>query len=59
MLIPVSVQVRTGGAQLSAGGQTLGFTGDLVRLDADQQIESQWTVAEREFTSFSLTVTAN
>jgi hypothetical protein len=58
MLIPVHVEVQPGRAQLSAGGQTIRFTGDLVRLDADQKLDSKWTVAEHELTTFSLAVTA-
>mgnify|MGYP001454580019 CR=1 FL=1 len=58
-LIPVSVSVQTGGAQLTAGGQTIGFAGDLIRLDTDGECESKWSVAQREFTTFSLNVTAS
>ena len=57
-LIPVHVEVQTGSARLSAGGQTIRFTGELVRLDADQKLDSKWTVAEHELTAFSLDVTA-
>jgi hypothetical protein len=57
-LIPVRTDVQAGSAQLSAGGQTIGFTGELVRLEADQKLDSKWTVAEDEFTTFALEVTA-
>ncbi|MBP9902941.1 MAG: hypothetical protein KBH45_15880 [Verrucomicrobia bacterium] len=58
MLIPVKVEVQPGGARLSAGGQTIRFTGELFRLDADQALDARWKMAEREFTTFSLDVTA-
>lgn len=57
-LMPVKVEVQTGAARLSAGGQTIRFTGELFRLDADQKLDAKWTMAEREFTTFSLDVTA-
>jgi hypothetical protein len=57
-LIPVKVQEKAGGFQLIAGGQTINFTGDLFRLDADQKLTSKWSVTEREFTIYSLQVTA-
>lgn len=57
-LIPVTVKVQSGSAQLSAGGQTIQFTGELFHLDADQALDAKWTAAEHEFTTFSLDVTA-
>jgi hypothetical protein len=57
-LMPVKVNVQSGGAQLSAGGQTLQFTGELFRLDADQKLDANWTAAERVFTTLSLDITA-
>ncbi len=57
-LMPVKVEVQSGSARLSAGGQTIRFTGELFRLDADQKLDAKWTVAEQEFTTFSLDVTA-
>jgi hypothetical protein len=57
-LIPVKVNEKTGGFQLIAGGQTINFNGDLFRLDSDQKLTSKWSVTEREFTIYSLKVTA-
>jgi hypothetical protein len=57
-LIPVHVEAQGGEARLGAGGQTIRFTGDIVRLDADQKLDAKWTVAEHEFATFSLDVTA-
>ena len=57
-LLPVHADVQGENVQLHAGGQTIRFTGDIVRLDADQKLESKWTVAEHELTTFSLDVTA-
>src|SRR5665647_934898 len=58
-LIPVRVQVQSNSIQLIAGGQTIHFNGELVQLHGDQKIEAKWTVAEREFTTFSLNVTTH
>lgn len=58
-LIPVKVQEKSGGLQLIAGGQIINFTGDLFRLDADEKFDSKWSVTEREFTTFSLKITAH
>jgi hypothetical protein len=58
MLIPVHVEPQDGGALLSAGGQTIRFTGDLVRLDSDQKLDPKWTVAEHGLATFSLDVIA-
>ncbi|MCU0786529.1 MAG: hypothetical protein MUF81_21285, partial [Verrucomicrobia bacterium] len=57
-LMPVKVEMQPGSARLSAGGQTIRFTGELFRLHADQKLDAKWTVAEQEFTTFSLDVTA-
>jgi hypothetical protein len=59
VLIPVQVHVKPGYIQLIAGGETIHFTGDLVQLDTDKKLDSKWTVAEREFTTFSLNITAH
>jgi hypothetical protein len=58
MLIPVHVEARDGNAWLNAGGQTIRFTGDVVRLEADQKLDSKWSVVEHEFATFSLDITA-
>ena len=57
-LIPVKVMETSGGFQFIAGGQTINFTGDLFRLDADQKLNSKWSVTEREFSVYSLQITA-
>lgn len=57
-LIPMKVKVQSGSAQLSAGGQTIQFTGELFHLDGDQKLDAKWAAAEREFTTLSLEVTA-
>ena len=57
-LIPVKVMEQAGGFQLMAGGQTINFTGELFRLDADQKLNTKLSVTEREFTVYSLRITA-
>ncbi len=57
-LIPVRVEPQAGGAQLTAGGQSIRFTGDLVRLDSDRPLGSKWKLTPGELTTFSLEVTA-
>ena len=57
-LIPVKLLEKAGGFQLIAGGQTINFTGELFRLDADQKLNSKVSVTEREFTVYSLQLTA-
>lgn len=52
-LIPVLVIIKPHHVQLSAGGETIHFKGNIIHIDADQTLQPRVSLAAREFTVLS------
>lgn len=56
--LPILFAETSGGAAFSAGGEILSFAGDIFACQAEGSVTGKWTLAQREFLIFSLTVKA-